>query len=587
MKILRRVVLLSVIANGGIVLGVETEPVMLTDFSVCTPRSALATKPEFRHWQMIEYQADGVSGKMLGAKGLIEAPDVTLPMKIKGWHKIYIAYWNPLFEFGIPREMVLKLKLTGDPCFQRILQGEVGEPAEQTHPGRTSLVEVFWRAEDLTDKNLSIGKFKGRRAYIAYVKLVPLSPEEVAGVKQERESWTGDRRLVGTIDGTAFQKYFYSVPTEEDLREWVEVYRYSTVGKIIWAVNYGDWVNYPSKFGKLLTDIPTYGDMSDNIYSQTIVPAQRALLAKGIAYHDIIADHLHSMGIKFDIMIRPSIQRGPLEDVGGWMDEHPEFRMRHGDGSPIEKLSYAFPEVRNFQLAIIREAAERFDIDGVNVAFVRLNQTFGDGEQPLVDAVRAKYGEGPWTKDQMNKVKEEFLIQLMRDARKVLDEVGKKKGKRLELSALVWSWAGPGRAYSPIFNVDYRTMMKEKLLDSVIIHQGAGVNDEDIAIAHANGCKYVLYPDAREADLAKILIDGYAKGLDGAADWDINDPRFVGPDYNRNYKYIRSSGDPEKLNTVLAAPPPDEAEKKFITIHKINGKSVSGKDLWNACYAGG
>ena len=107
MEILMRVVLLSAIANGGIVLGVETEPVMLTDFSVCTPRSALATKPEFRHWQMIEYQADGVSGKMLRAKGLIEAPDVTLPMKIKGWHKIYIAYWNPLFEFGIPREMVL------------------------------------------------------------------------------------------------------------------------------------------------------------------------------------------------------------------------------------------------------------------------------------------------------------------------------------------------------------------------------------------------------------------------------------------------------------------------------------------------
>ena len=40
MEILMRVVLLSAIANGGIVLGVETEPVMLTDFSVCTPRSA-------------------------------------------------------------------------------------------------------------------------------------------------------------------------------------------------------------------------------------------------------------------------------------------------------------------------------------------------------------------------------------------------------------------------------------------------------------------------------------------------------------------------------------------------------------------
>ena len=575
---------------SGIVAGAEPDPqppVVLNDFSTCTPRSALATKPEWDRWQVIEYEAAGVSGKMIGAKSMIEPPPVTLPLGVTGWHKIFVGYWNPYFEGD--GEMVLRLKLTGDPCFDRILEEkpEVGE-AEQVHPGKTSIIEAFWRADDLTGKDLAIGKFKGAKAYIAYVNLVPMSPEEVAAVKEERQR-KRNHRLVGSVDGTAFQKYYHSIPTEEDLREWVEVYRDSDVGKIVWAVSYGDWVNYPSEFGTLWTEIDTYGQMKDNIYYHWIHPILRGLKAKGIVTQDVVAKHLHSMGMKFDIMIRPSIQRNPLESMQGFFEEHPELRIRHPDGSPVEKLSFAYPEVRDFTLSIIREASERFDVDGVNICFVRLNLCMG-WEKPVADAFRAKYGTDPYNvsenDDRMREVRSEFLLQFMRDARKVLDEVGKKKGKRLELSAWVWPWAGH-RGYSPLFNVDYRTMMKEKLLDSVIIHQGAGVDQEDLAIAQANGCKYIIAPDGGGEGMAKALVDGYAKGIDGAAEWDINYPRFKGQaGYEKRWKYLKVAGSPEELKKVLASPPPP-LEKRFVTIHKLNGKSVSGKDLWQAVYAGG
>jgi len=250
--------------------------------------------------------------------------------------------------------------------------------------------------------------------------------------------------------------------------------------------------------------------------------------------------------------------------------------MRHGDGSPVEKLSFAFTEVQNFHLSIMREAAERFDIDGVNMAFVRLNQAFGETEQPLLDAFQARYGDAPRTDEKMKKVKEGFFIQFMRDARNILDQVGQKKGKRLELSAWVWPWEGGGPTYSPIFNIDYRTMIKEKLLDSVIIHYGTEVVEKDVSIAHEHGCKYFLRPGGG----LPAALDGYAKGMDGMAEWDVEGrtDQYDYPWWSR----FRVAGNPEKLKQTLAAPP--QRWIKFATLQKINGVSVSGDDLFQACY---
>ena len=54
----------------------------------------------------------------------------------------------------------------------------------------------------------------------------------------------------------------------------------------------------------------------------------------------------------------------------------------------------------------------------------------------------------------------------------------------------------------------------------------------------------------------------------------------------KRWKYLKVAGSPEEPKKVVASPPPPP-EKKFVTIHKVNGKSVSGKDLWQAVYAGG
>ena len=84
-------------------ISTESEPVMITDLSHCTPRCALATTPELDRWRVIEYQADGISGKMIEAQGLMEPPDVTLPMQVQGWHKIHIGYWSTMLKGEKPQ----------------------------------------------------------------------------------------------------------------------------------------------------------------------------------------------------------------------------------------------------------------------------------------------------------------------------------------------------------------------------------------------------------------------------------------------------------------------------------------------------
>ena len=98
---------------------------------------------------------------------------------------------------------------------------------------------------------MQFGKVHGpfaEKAYIAYVKLVPLSAEQVADVQADRAR-KDTRVLQGTIDGMS---YFWAneYQTREQIMELIEPYRYSDMGKVIWAVNYGDRTNYETRVGR-------------------------------------------------------------------------------------------------------------------------------------------------------------------------------------------------------------------------------------------------------------------------------------------------------------------------------------------------
>ncbi len=102
------------------------------------------------------------------------------------------------------------------------------------------------------------------------------------------------------------------------------------------------------------------------------------------------------------------------EDDHGWgissdfARKHPEFRWRKRDGTPYHsQLSFAFPQVREYKLSIIRELAAGYRIDGLFLDWIRTGdvrdnpQNDAEGvanygyELPLVDAFKSKFNLDP------------------------------------------------------------------------------------------------------------------------------------------------------------------------------------------------
>jgi len=547
----------ALLAAGVAAPAQETAKVRyLTDLSRCTPASALSEGPRDRCWQLIPYETvddpNVKAGTMVGAASYVEAPDLTLALDVTGWHAIYLGYWNPYHAYD--GGTTIKARLSDDSCFVRIKEPEPG--LEYTMEGsryvsHTFLKETFFRNADLTGRDLVLGKLCGpfgEKAHLAYVKVVPLGPEEVAALQAERGQMEA-RTLAGSIDGIS---YFWSneYRTREHLLELVEPFRYSQVGRIIWAVSYGEVTNYPSEVGMLWEgprDPPVR--QSTNAYVKGEKVADQSLtgyLAQGINPGRSVGERVREMGLKFDIMFRLGIAGfGCLPPrraarPQGFLASHPECRMALADGTLVEKASYGYPSVRAFVLSLIQEAAELFDVDGVCLGFVRGPEFLGY-DPPVLEAFRLRYGEDGaavgFDDPRMRSVRGEFMTRFVRDVRRVVDGVGRRKQRHLEVSA----WVYPSVSQNLDYGLDVVGWINEGLLDGVI-----GTNDPQIAAtAEARGCRIV------------------------SAVWDIDSSADTAEGRSRDSKEVR-----------------DRAQDVSIRLKTVGGIDV-GQGYWDTAFSGG
>lgn len=512
--------------------------IYITDMSRCLPSDALSTEARNDAWQLFPYttcEAEPGAGTMIGAPSFVTPPEVTLPLNVTGWHEVHIGYWNPHHDYD--GGATVKVRLDDDPCFVRLC-----EPEPKINYRGTFLSEAPFKTADLTGRSLVFGKVGGpfaEKAYVAYVRLVPLDDGAVAALQADRAR--ADTRIAqACIDGIS---YFHhnEYRTEAHLLELVEPFRHSDVGRVIWAVCYGDLTNYPTEAGTYWAareDIPadvTPARSPHVVGTRTSHEDLRDFAAQGVIPQAVVGRHVHEMGLKFDLMFRlamfghvPPRSWGPVGDA--FVATHPEFRQVLSDGAPAEKASYAFPETREKMLSIIRESAERFDLDGAVLAFNRGPQ-FTAYEQPVLDDFRAEFGEDATTvalnDPRMAEVRSRYLTQFVRDARRVLDEVGEAKGRRIELGAYVYGQAESNRAYG----FDVAAWVREGLLDSVIgsVGRNAGPLDPElIAVAREHGCRATpgivswMYEDL----VSDALDYLYPDGAEGILLWDADTLRL-------------------------------------------------------------
>lgn len=494
-----------------------TSPVMLTDLGGAEPAEALSDRRARGRWKVLDYEIGPYTGRMLAANFEAEAPPVSVELPVEGWHAVYIGLG----------EGKLRVKLTSDPSY-------VGR-----NRSRGAVEEVFFKAADLTGERIHFAqqtKGSPQECNIAYVKLVPLTAEEVARLQADRADLS-TRRLATSIDGFS---YIYSKgpTTVEDLLEEVEEYRDSDFGVLHVCVGGADLVNYRSEVGflagvrngALMEVFPRAGD---RVYAASVLEMTQA----GVNPTRVHIEGGKALGMKVHVSIRPGAWRySPhMEEFfdSPFYAANPRWRCVDRDGTPVERMSLAVPQVRAHLIAVLREAVQ-FGADGANIIYVR-GVPYVLWEDAFCDLFRERYDadarEVPEDDPRITALRVEIMTQFMNEVREMLDEEQARRGQaeRLEISAFVLASEADNLKYG----LDVRGWVEAGLLDEVSPYLGAGggaAREYDLEFfAEACGERGVPWRPtiiawrAPEPDeMMNLALRYYDAGASGITFWDGN-----------------------------------------------------------------
>ncbi len=518
-------------------------PIYITDLSGCEPKSALSPEARKGRWSVWDYETHehrGVrlSGKMLYANAQVEPPPVTLRLGASGWHAVYLGFYYADF----PNSHTVRVRLTGDPTFDRV-QAETTSPKDGNHAEQnvnySLLAETLWRTADLTGQDLVISR-PGRKGLLAqhgytslaYVKLVPLSEEDLA---QRRKLMPSPRtkRLIAVFDG-AFGGGWWPESTE-DLHEDIDPLADTDVEVLLCTMARFDITYYPSRAGEMRSLRRAFYHPEYAAQAQVLAEMQK----KGLDTLRVYIHRAHERGLKFYATNRPAGPHPPpfhLTGEGPLYRKHPEFRCVTQDGQTVPHLSFAFPEVRRRLIDVLREQAEA-GADGVSLMFNR-SHPWVLFEEPAWTAFAEKHDADRAKLDPANEAwcrhKAGYLTALARELREAMDEVGRRQGRRIGIGHMVMGTVR-SRLY---FGIDAETWMREGLVDFLIVHPynyherpfPGGDESVERAVrelrpaADETGVKVYadVYPRRMPGyaylDRARAL---YAAGADGLAYWDI------------------------------------------------------------------
>ncbi len=456
------------------------KPIYVSDLNNCFPSSAMSPKWEKEKWKAIDFETEDATGTMLVSGQNTTPPEVTYKFKQKGWYAIHVA----LYSYRYYSRAQVKLK--GDEAFSILTQrDEVWR--RQYEEGRgiyfpVKIDELFWKYADLTDEEMTIKTLAiqsvpenensvgniNNAVWIPYIKLVPLSAEEVEEIKKEREQ-KASRRLIATHD--VFTAHCWMRWTsKEDIRREVLPFKDTDFFRMEWEAGMGDVTYYPSKIGRYFTL-----DWQDNHYSQIhrhYVESHKELKKKNIDPFQVAVETAHEAGLEFYAAYRPSgFLFPPPEDewnAGGFFDQNPQLRAQDKDDREVPRLSYVYPEVRNFVISLLTEVATNYPVDGVSLSYCR-RPPFMMYEKPAIEGFIKEFSLDPRKLDEEDprwlKYKSRYMTIFMRDLRNALDETAVKQGRKkpIGISAIV-----PGtERENKFFGLDIAAWVKEGLVNNI------------------------------------------------------------------------------------------------------------------------
>ena len=178
------------------------------------------------------------------------------------------------------------------------------------------------------------------------------------------------------------------------------------VDTYVLCVAFPDLVSYNSKVAEF------EGQRFDDPPNQSAA-AMRELHKAGTDVLQIAIDqgHEHNVEVIASVRMGDTHHRQPdpkKHNVPQFLIDHPEYQIRRQDGIVEMALDYSYPQVRSHRLAMMRELAENYDIDGLELDFVRWGKFFAREEAPF------KIG---------------LMTEFVGEVRKILDDAAKKRGR--------------------------------------------------------------------------------------------------------------------------------------------------------------
>ncbi|MDR2201932.1 MAG: hypothetical protein LBP26_04125 [Clostridiales bacterium] len=414
-------------------------------------------------WQTLDYETAEGKGKLLLAGECTYPQEVTLRLNVRGWHRIYLGL------LSVTGSEFTELRLSGGaragfmPSHTR---GVNGYPAWGTYEW---IEEDFWRAADLTGKDIIISKPPAAGAAVAsalaFLRLEPMSQKEV----NEYSAPDTEKNVMYHFDTDFYVRGNYASASEYAGR--VEMLKKGRGEILLLETSFDDGAVVESS-----PDDPFY------LYGRRNIDRYMSKYLKDkTAVQTAIINKAHGEGMR--VLAANRMELGdffvPYAEKtynAGYQDKYPGLCCRTRTGNKIAALSYAYPEARKIAVDKLLSRVQN-GFDGVSLIFHRgVHVAF---EKPVIDKVKELYGvdahELPYSDARLNGVLRGYMTEFMRGLRAALDNLSaKRKRERYHVNAVVYYDADS----SADFGLDVDAWARDGLIDSV--SQGLMTHYEDL-----------------------------------------------------------------------------------------------------------
>jgi|GEM_PF-1344876 len=466
------------------------DSIWITDF-----RSAIQEQSQA---VIVPYRLNGQDGYMLRWNGT-EAPILSLPSPVKGWHEIHVGFWGA---------SGCRIRLSNEPFF-RWLASNV-----RWDRGPNDGEEALWKIADLTGLAFEFLPFPmemrcdQRESQIAYLRLVPISAAQ--GQQQMADLNNRPTRTAGAaFDGHVLGWYLPQSP--EECGAILEPFIDSDFKRIYYGCTITTHrVNYLSKVGYYLGQ----GQSPDSLHTDSNRRCAQALQTaerKGYDPLRILIDYAasHSLELWANFRIQQDYAKDYCNGIGEdfvspLADAHPEWRLvdRHGKVWS-HKFSHFHPGWEQYKLDLLAEMAE-YGPAGLRLDLTSMAKDIWDFTPSAVQAFKQKYGMDPTATDQPPVEWHQFCCDhftaFLRRLRAQTNRIGERLKRQIPIAVQVTadreilshptsdslavaanflygydiaSWAREGLVdiISPSFRSEYRPMFLEHIYEELGEHR--------------------------------------------------------------------------------------------------------------------